>query len=745
MSMGKALLRAKKQSEKGARERYQVVIDAQRDLIQTEERNHMPKKEVKLKSIWETTNMEQFLSIADDREQGYMAERNVRIVVGGNVHVVGPDNRVVPQTDDRDWFTLSSKLTIPKRPEWNYSMSADEVQNKEKADFVEWRRSLAKAEESSRVLMTPFEKNLDVWRQLWRVIEKSDFVLEILDARNPMAFRSVDLENYITTFKNAHGVQKQTVLLLNKADLLTENQRKVWADYLTSRGEKFFFFSAKPAEDATPAKVDEPEESKAEEVADEEEIDDEDADISKLMKNKKESSRHARKKLKGGPTKFANPYELEAQRKAMKEEKSQPPKPKPIKETTAEELARDERIRTRLSKIKPYDVVSPEDLLDLLAALRASYGFTDPNVHMMVGMVGYPNVGKSSTINAIIGCKKVVVSATPGKTKHFQTLPIPNERRIMLCDCPGLVFPSFAATRETMVCDGILPVDTVKDYVTPIGVVCERIPQIILETMFRVSLRRQDDLDDCTSYADRLLSAVARRRGYMTEHDKPNRHKAARDILKMYVDGVLVFVHPPRGYTQEIPPELVVAQSQPHPQPTSSAAAATAEAEVVEGEDDDEVWEDISDAGEARALSEDGEDYYDEEEEEEARRRDYARMPLFFERPKGPITNRELFNYETNVAIATNLIKAREAVKPRKKKANPQLEEDPTVFINEHGMKELLIDSDDDIEEYAPHAGSKQVVVKEKHISKKKMRRELKRTGGHLPQNPTKRTMGVAV
>lgn len=38
-----------------------------------------------------------------------------------------------------------------------------------------------------------------------------------------------------------------------------------------------------------------------------------------------------------------------------------------------------------------------------------------------VGLVGYPNVGKSSTINSLLQSKKVSVSATPGKTKHFQT------------------------------------------------------------------------------------------------------------------------------------------------------------------------------------------------------------------------------------------------------------------------------------------------------------------------------------
>ena len=45
--------------------------------------------------------------------------------------------------------------------------------------------------ESSDGAVAPFEKNLEVWRQLWRVIEKSDCLVQIVDSRNPLLFRWV--------------------------------------------------------------------------------------------------------------------------------------------------------------------------------------------------------------------------------------------------------------------------------------------------------------------------------------------------------------------------------------------------------------------------------------------------------------------------------------------------------------------------------------------------------------------------
>lgn len=49
-------------------------------------------------------------------------------------------------------------------------------------------------------------------------------------------------------------------------------------------------------------------------------------------------------------------------------------------------------------------------------ALQLNKTFDD---RLMIGFVGYPNVGKSSVINVICQKKRVGVANMPGKTKHF--------------------------------------------------------------------------------------------------------------------------------------------------------------------------------------------------------------------------------------------------------------------------------------------------------------------------------------
>src|SRR5579859_7468793 len=155
-----------------------------------------------------------------------------------------------------------SALTVPRRPPWTPETTPVELERAERDAFLDWRRSLARLQESDDLLLTPFERNLEVWRQLWRVIERSDLVVQIVDARNPLLFRTEDLERYVLEV----DPEKRNLLLVNKADLMTVEQRQIWADWFEGQGIRFAFYSARLAKEAMET-LDEEEEVNANERA----------------------------------------------------------------------------------------------------------------------------------------------------------------------------------------------------------------------------------------------------------------------------------------------------------------------------------------------------------------------------------------------------------------------------------------------------------------------------------------------
>lgn len=87
-----------------------------------------------------------------------------------------------------------------------------------------------------------------------------------------------------------------------------------------------------------------------------------------------------------------------------------------------------------------------------------------------VGLVGYPNVGKSSTINMLLSQKRVRVSSTPGKTRHIQTIETDH---FTILDCPGLVFP--AHSKVDLIIHGILNVDQIPELMKYSGQIIQAI------------------------------------------------------------------------------------------------------------------------------------------------------------------------------------------------------------------------------------------------------------------------------
>ena len=118
----------------------------------------------------------------------------------------------------------------------------------------------------------------------------------------------------------------------------------------------------------------------------------------------------------------------------------------------------------------------------------------------------------------------------------------------MLCDCPGLVLPNFATTKAELVCNGILPIDQLKEYTGPTALVAQRIPLYFFEALYgiKVQIRPVEEGGTGVPTAEEILTAFATARGFATTgQGQPDQSRAARYILKDYVNGKLLFCHPP--------------------------------------------------------------------------------------------------------------------------------------------------------------------------------------------------------
>jgi hypothetical protein len=100
-----------------------------------------------------------------------------------------------------------------------------------------------------------------------------------------------------------------------------------------------------------------------------------------------------------------------------------------------------------------------------------------------IGMVGHPNAGKSSLINAILGRPAVSVSKTPGHTKHLQTIPLTED--LQLCDCPGLVFPAVDMPRPLQVLMGIFPPTQLREPYSCVTYLAERLNLPVIYNLSR--------------------------------------------------------------------------------------------------------------------------------------------------------------------------------------------------------------------------------------------------------------------
>ncbi|MEN2497103.1 MAG: hypothetical protein MHMPM18_001534 [Marteilia pararefringens] len=332
------------------------------------------------------------------------------------------DTSQMNDNDDKLLKILLKTSLIPRKPKWDPSIDSVTYEKIVLQSFRAWRAQLEESGNETSSRLTYFEYNLNVWKQFWLVIERSDVVAQIVDARNPFAYICPDIVEICKENNKSH------ILVINKSDMLSDEQQILWKDYFMKKEINFIFWNNRNS---------------------------------------------------GNFNNF-------------------------------------------------------KDLVQHSLECDYSSGFK-------VGFVGYQNVGKSSTINSLAGKNAVAASATPGKTKILQTIKIDESN--ILFDCPGLFIPKFFRDSADIALLGLYPPDAINEILQVVQRIIERIPAYDLCKFLKLNFFELTNYD-----VYNVLELFGLKNRIMIGSQRVDNTKAAKLILKRYMEGSILYCHPTPDY-----------------------------------------------------------------------------------------------------------------------------------------------------------------------------------------------------
>jgi nuclear GTP-binding protein len=179
------------------------------------------------------------------------------------------------------------------------------------------------------------------------------------------------------------------------------------------------------------------------------------------------------------------------------------------------------------SALQTNHAVGAEELLGLLKNYSR---VGDTKSIISVGIVGFPNVGKSSLINSLMRTRAVAVSNQPGFTKVAQEVIL--DKNIRLIDSPGIVFADGDSCATAL--RNCVNVEEMEDIYTPVQAILDRCPQSYLMQVYSIP-KFQDK--DCMQF----LSLVARATGKLKKGGLPNTDNAGRTIIHDWNNGKIKY------------------------------------------------------------------------------------------------------------------------------------------------------------------------------------------------------------